>query len=1117
MLPGIVDGVVSHVNPTTRMTGPYWPEPVRLIAHTESPYGYTSIEAVGTNTGRHYTTTLPTGRLDDQCSTRVLAPTFRSGAPRFALAIEAQRLRLAAAGDPLLALNNSLVHVVPHQLEAVYDVMLPQPTLRHLLAHDAGAGKTVMAGLVYKELSMRRPALRTLIVAPAGLTRQWQRELRDKFLVHFDIVERDSLNANPAIWTDGNRLITSLHFARLADVQLALANVAWDLVIVDEAHHLAGYEDRATQAYRLGQILARQSHHLILATATPHKGDPHNFLRLVQLLDPGIHDVSVVQMHGDEPGGPLMLRRLKEEMVTFDGEPLFKARAVETRCYSLGDSDAEMALYSDLTEYVNKTYKAAERKGGRIRVNVQFAMTILQRRMASSLAALERSLLRRRQALQRAEVEQLNQPTERLADEDLSEAERWEQERRLEVATTATTSRERQREIGQLDGLLHQVSLVRGGGAETKVRKLQEVMGEAGIAPGNGEKLLVFTEFKDTLDFLRRLFEEWGYAVTQIDGSMAMEERLRAEAEFKQRAQVMVATEAAGEGINLQFCARMVNYDLPWVPTRLEQRMGRIHRYGQARDVCIYNLTTADTREGKVLVGLLDRLDAERKDLGDAVFDVISALTSDIDFEALMTQVALAELTESSQWEALNRLKAAVDAGAERQRRWQQRRPAVDAQRFAGLRDASRQFRLTPEYAQHFFVNAWREMGASVEPDGQPDILAGDAAVLRHICHRRSLAEQAGLEPGRPTRYTFRAGLGDAAHPARFVALGSPLFDVTLRLVEREWDATRFTGACFLDPGLAPGDAYLLWFVAAQVLDGLGDPVERNLYAVRQTPEGMAPLPNAVLNDLVPETGAPRIPPALLALAREPQVVLNWSIQHQQLACLRRVQQQRVRVSDLRRAPMLHDARLAVEGLTAAYNQAVFTAPADAPPESLNELVGRQRQAQARYEALQRRFEREAACYLGAPEVVGVAAVLSMVDPTEEDVIDSRPEIAAAAERLARQYEVDHGRTVHSVSGEHADHPYDLHSSGPGGVRCIEVKGTTTGRVTLSENERRAAERLGPAYYLYVVRDPLGAARLSIIRNPAARMTPDATLYGNRRYVYKAATWQAATDEEAAL
>jgi superfamily II DNA or RNA helicase len=1096
--------------------GPYWPEPISVVADSVSPHGFVTVEAVGLDTRKHYTTTLPLSLWETLRAERA-GYTFNAPAQPFRLALEAERLRLAYAADPLLAANNARVHLLPHQIEAVYGYMLPQPRIRHLMAHDAGAGKTIMGGLLYKELASREPELRTLIVAPAALTVQWQREMREKFLVEFEIVDREQLRENGQIWSESPRLITSLPFARQADVIATLANVQWDLVIVDEAHHMAGYEKRETQAYRLGCVLSQNTKHLVLATATPHKGDAANFLKLLQLLDGGIHNPGIVshQLPGQR-GTPLMLRRLKEEMVDFDGNDLFKPRQVETRWHAIGDNPPEMTLYTALTDYVSRTYRAAERIGGQIKVNTEFAMVILQRRMASSFAALQESLHRRREGLLLA-IESLEPGVDWGELEEQPEGERWTRERQAELATPAKSAQEREKEIVQIDELLDMLEAVRQSGIETKVEALQRILDETGVSPGNGEKLLVFTEFKDTLDFLRRLFEGWGYSVTQIDGSMDHDLRRQAEADFQDTCQVMVATEAAGEGINLQFCATMVNYDLPWVPTRLEQRMGRIHRYGQKRVARIYNLVAADTREGQVLAGLLERLEEMRTHLGDQVFDVVSVLVSDVQVEKLMAQAATAPTTEASQDRALQTLIQAIEAGEARYKQWQEHPFAISTGQFRQMQQASRQSRLTPEYAQHFFVDVLAELHETPVALEDVDQPAGDAAVFSVALRRNNIAQTLGLPVRKRQLFSFREEPAEQEKDAQFLALGTDLFDRTLQLVHERWGDTLQRGAKFIDVDLPPGASYLLWFLATEARDGLGQRVAGRLFAVKQTTEGLASAAASSLIDLIPAPGTFLVPETLQNLARSREPVIEWSIREQQLPFLQEVQQQREYITDLRRKPLLADAQAAVQEANRTYNELVF-ASFNADPQALHQVEARREEAQARIVALKRRFEHEGACSLGPTRVVGVAAVFSLAEPPEQDLSDERPDVAAAAEELVRQYEERQGRGVRDVSGEHDKYPYDIHSTGPGGVRCIEVKGTTTGRIMLRENQRRAARRLGKSYYLYVVRDPLDEhPRLTIIRDPLSRLDHDEVLYSGARYVYHATTWRAAADEEISL
>lgn len=1101
------------MTPKPQLAAAYWPEPIAILSHAAAAAGFVVIEAVGLETQKHYTTTLPVSAWQE------LQPdtphyTFDAPAQPFRLALEAERLRLAYTADPLLAANNARVHLLPHQMEAVYGVMLPQPRIRHLMAHDAGAGKTIMGGLLLQELISRAPELRALIVAPAALTIQWQRELREKFLMGFDIIDRDQLRANERVWTSANRLIASLPFVRQPDVQATLINVPWDFVLVDEAHHMAGYEKRETQAYRLGRLLSRNARHFILATATPHKGDRANFLKLLQLLDEAIHDPAIVnQKAPGQRGNPLMLRRLKEEMVDFDGHKLFQPRVVQTRWHIIGQNPPEMALYEALTDYVHKVYRAAERIGGRVKVNTEFAMVILQRRMASSFAALHRSLARRRAALlQTEEVAALDIDWDEL--EEQPEEMRWQQEQQAELVTPAKTSQERAKEIAQLDDLLQKLDLVYHSGVETKVEKLRQVLDEIGISPTNGPKLLLFTEFKDTLDFLSGLFTGWGYQVVHIEGSMDHGQRRQAELDFRRHAQIMIATEAAGEGINLQFCAYLINYDLPWIPTRLEQRMGRIHRYGQQRVAHIYNLAAADTREGAVLIGLLKRLDEMRQHLGDQVFDVVSDLVSDVRLEKLLAQVALSPSAEPSHDAALQALLHAAAAGQARYKQWIEPPFAISTEQFRQMQQASRQSRLTPQYAQHFFVDALAELNETPTSFLDAQTPAGDAAIVALTLQRGHVARELALPAHKPLRFSFYHDDAHQQQGAEFVSLGATAFHRLIALARQRWGSALFHGARFIDVDLAPGDAYLLWFWAVQVRDGLDGIVGETLFAVKQTTGGFAAAPAAALIDLIPAPDTFLLPKHLRQWAQEPQPVLTWSIAHQQLPFLSRLATQRGHITNLRRQPMLADARAAVKAAAAAYHEQAFLAEA----AGIQHLEHQLQQARDREAALARQFTHEAACSLTAARLIGVAAVYSLIDPPPADLIDDKPEIGHKAEELARAYEEKQGRLVKNVSGEHDDYPYDLHSSGPGGVRCIEVKGTTTGHFKLTENQRRAAQKLDKSYYLYIVRDPLGSQpRLTIIRDPLAKMNYDRVLYSGARYVYQTATWQAAADEEISL
>ena len=462
--------------------------------------------------------------------------------------------------------------------------------------------------------------------------------MKERFEEGFTIIDRGIMGAfyGENVWSREQQIITSIDFAKRDDVLPSLASSQFDLIIVDEAHKMAAYRygDKLnkTGRYRLGEALSKIAEHLLFLTATPHKGDPENFRLFLDLLEPGFFATSeMLEESISRKDNPLFIRRIKEDLKNFEGEPLFLPRNVKTLTFNLGtDSPAEKELYNDLSEYVNTQYnKALTRDKKR---NVAFALVILQRRLASSTYALLRSLERRKKRL--AELLdgalERTKPDDRRFDfevvEDLNEEDRWKEEEIWETLSVAENREELEKEIKILDRLAERAREIIEKGDEIKVRELKVAFDELNDK-FPGEKILIFTESRDTLEYLMKRIQSWGYSVNTIHGGMRLEERVDAERIFKNVAQVMVATEAAGEGINLQFCNLMINYDMPWNPNRLEQRMGRIHRYGQSREVFVYNLVAEDTREGQVLKKLFEKIEEIKTTLGgDKVFDVLSTI-----------------------------------------------------------------------------------------------------------------------------------------------------------------------------------------------------------------------------------------------------------------------------------------------------------------------------------------------------------------------------------------------------------------------------------------------------------------------------------------------------------
>ena len=588
---------------------------------------------------------------DSGCPWRFDAP-----ADNFKLAVEAQRISLAHLFDPMMAVHTSNVDPLPHQITAVYESMIPKQPLRYVLADDPGAGKTIMAGLLIRELVMRSDTQRILIVCPGGLVEQWQDELYEKFGMTFKIFSREmfehSHTGNP--FEDNDRLIARLdQLSRSEEIQEKLRITDWDLVIVDEAHkmsaHYFGNKVNKTKRFVLGELLSAQARHFLLMTATPHNGKEEDFQLFLSLLDgdrfygkfrDGAHKVDISDM---------MRRMVKEELLKFDGTPLFPERKAYTASYQL--SEIEAGLYAAVTDYVKNEMNKADNLDGKRKGTVGFALTLLQRRLASSPEAIYQSLKRRRQRLERrVEEERVVQRggdyvSETYAeygvdnwddaDEQLTDTEYEElTDTLVDQATAAQTIEELKSEIENLKMLEQQAKAVVLSGQDKKWEELSSILQDNKHmfdVNDNRRKLILFTEHKDTLNYLKdRITALLGdlNAVVTIHGGMGRDERRKTQELFRfdKDTLILIATDAAGEGVNLQNANLMVNYDLPWNPNRLEQRFGRIHRIGQTEVCHLWNIVAMDTREGDVFYRLFEKLEIEREALGGRVFDVLGEI-----------------------------------------------------------------------------------------------------------------------------------------------------------------------------------------------------------------------------------------------------------------------------------------------------------------------------------------------------------------------------------------------------------------------------------------------------------------------------------------------------------
>ncbi|GAB4007113.1 helicase-related protein [Nocardioides ultimimeridianus] len=573
------------------------------------------------------------------------------------IAVEALRLQHAALIDPMLAVSSSSLQPLPHQIKAVYGEFLPRTPLRYLLADDPGAGKTIMCGLYVKEMLLRRELSRCLIVVPGGLSEQWSQELWDKFGLNFTVLTREliSTTVTESVFNDHPLLIARMDMlSRDEELQSLLEESDWDLVVVDEAHRMSAQgttsESKKTKRYELGEVLAGSTRNFLLMTATPHSGDPERFQAFLALLDSdrfGSHRVQETA----RPGTDLMRRLLKEELLTMDGRRLFPERKAQTVPYPLGPD--ERRLYDAVTAYVRDEMNRAEELRSGQRRTVTFALMVLQRRLASSPEAILRSLERRRARLldKRPDfVAGTNDPDTLsiIRDEDersLADIEQQEHEPFVDGATAAQSLAQLDVEIAMLGDLIVLAQQVRAAGTDAKWNELETLILQPSYGTsGQRQKLIVFTEFRDTLQYLRDRLEAlagWDQNVVEIHGGLPRDARLNVQRTFATdpSTTVLLATDAAGEGLNLQVANLMVNYDLPWNPNRLEQRFGRIHRIGQTEVCYLWNLVATDTLEGDVYQRLLVKMAEQEKSLQGKVFDVLGdAFAANTPLKELLTR-----------------------------------------------------------------------------------------------------------------------------------------------------------------------------------------------------------------------------------------------------------------------------------------------------------------------------------------------------------------------------------------------------------------------------------------------------------------------------------------------
>jgi superfamily II DNA or RNA helicase len=616
--------------------GPYWAETVEIKKCEYIDDDLYLVESIGRTTQKFYEQWLDANELRKIEFLQTSEKNSQLTANELQHLLQFHILKVEQGYSVSRMRGNKQLIPLPHQIEAVYSRMLQSPQIRFLLADDPGAGKTIMSGMLIRELLARRSAERILILVPPLVLTQWQEELKEKFGEEFTIVTRATLFAangnNP--FEQYSKCIASLYWAARDDVKSYLFEANFDLVIVDEAHKMAAYTHgikkkkiQRTKLYQLGEGILRHVEHCLLLTATPHKGDLENYRHLMSLVD---HDIFSNLTQDDsirEHSNPFVIRRLKENMVNFDGTPLFPKRTTQTIGYDL--TDDELELYEEVTSYAREYFNRAISKNSQ---STAFAMMLLQRRLSSSIEAIHLSLERRRDRLEDLMKNELkNYRIASVADyEELTVEEQLEYESEVEGATDALNLDELQMEIDELNRLLQKTAKLRSHGFEKKYLELENTLFGKNALLQQDEKILIFTESTDTLYSLEKRLLARVPKIAKITGKHTMEQRREQVEFFREHCQVMLATDAGGESINLQFCNQMINYDIPWNPNKLEQRMGRIHRIGQRNEVFVFNLVARNTREGDVMKRLLLKMEQMRNDLGqEVVYDFIGDILED--------------------------------------------------------------------------------------------------------------------------------------------------------------------------------------------------------------------------------------------------------------------------------------------------------------------------------------------------------------------------------------------------------------------------------------------------------------------------------------------------------
>lgn len=1108
-----------------------------------------SLSFTGVNSHKQGSKILDASQMD---ALQVLASdgefNFSGNPDKFILFAEAERINSAYQFDPLFAINCSVVDPLPHQVEAVYKFLLPQPRIRFLLADDTGAGKTIMTGLLLKELLMRHIVERILIVTPGGLTKQWQEdEMGVKFNIPFKLVNREVFNSEPTVFQTSNHVVASIDFISKEDVLNVLSQTSWDIIVFDEAHKLSAYEygvkTYRSRRYEAAHVLSKQCEHLLLLTATPHRGRKDTFKLLMQLLDEDIFatdDLAAERVRelSQDGSNKFFIRRLKEDMKDWDGKPLYKDRYTKTVSYNL--TQDEKRLYDAVTEYLTvRKEQAAEAKN----IHVSLALQVMQRRLVSSIYAIRNTLRKRWLALQGLADELDRNPSlwkqrVKLDDMDVDNLDEFDElddeerdaldnimadPKKLKLFTTSKSIAEIKQEAAEVKKLYEMANtLFNQQKEEQKYRELKLLLTSQGVV--EGEKLVIFTEHKDTLLYLQERLSNNGYTVATIHGGMTVDERREAQCRFMTPdVQILICTDAAGEGINLQFCRLLINWDVPWNPNRLEQRMGRIHRYGQQSDVIVFNMVASNTREGQVLKKLLNKLDIIREQLGDdRVYDVIQDVLKGVSLDNIICSVLdgreseLDRFIDKDDKELSDIFKKSIDE--------QDRSIAhseVDYHDAQRLKEDSDERRLQPIYIKQFFERAFHYLGGEYDEVAEgifqitqiPEVLVKRLKDEHRIYAENLKSLYFFFDKHRYLEYERTNAQYGKAH---YINPGNALFDTLIDCVRDSYREEMLKGTILVSP--EDKYPYFAYFVKNQIVDSRpiqnGEPNVANelLSLVCQQVNGSFERTSpAKLLDLCPPTAFAKVvtPPA----PSSEDEVMEWAFEHQTEPLLAETEK-RVRKDNESRRQYLEDAFeqviLDVQGEINELQGKALVSDDEKTQQKLQ--VKEQRLAELKQRKLERleQMNYSAELFAVEPKVLGCAYVvpLNQVEYQQSYGMSRDDEVEHIAMQKVMEYERQQGREPKDVSADNVG--YDIRSLSPDGTkRYIEVKGRSgTDGVMLSENEMNRLAQLAGKAWLYIVTDCATKPQLHLVCNPAQRMNFEKKTKGVQFFL-PLAEWQA--------